>query len=686
MNRFLVIICALSLTLVASAREVSSKVEQGYMFNRAPLAENHFAELPLGAIKPEGWLLDQLHRQRDGMTGHLDELYEKIVGPDNAWIGGEGDTWERGPYWLDGLTPLAYILEDKELISKVNIWVEAMIKSQTEDGYFGNRVSRPYMKGYQRGNAEDWWPKMVALKVLKQHYMATGDERVIRLMTEYFKYQLANLPQYHLDNWTYWGKWRGGDNLEMVYWLYNITGDAFLLELGDLIHSQTTAWTAMFHGETKELQTQNSVHCVNLAHGFKEPVIWWQRSHDDKDLNAPKAAWNTMKHTIGLPTGLWAGDELLQFGDPTRGSELCTAVEMMYSLEEMIQASGDPQWADHLERVAYNALPTQATDAYDARQYYQQTNQIASSREFRPYVTPHNGTDNVFGILSGYPCCTCNMHQGWPKFVQNLWYASKDGGVAAFVYAPSTARVIVGAGASANENSGVEAILHQETLYPFEESVKITVDFAAKKVKKATFPLYLRIPEWCDEAQVLVNGVEVAGSGAEGMVRIEREWAKGDQITLNFPMSVRTSRWYSGSTVVERGPLVYALKMEEKWEKKEFEPEMTDQFGPYYWTVTTDTPWNYAFLLRDCKPELISENFKVELKSKEGQYPWNLENAPVSIKAKAVYLNNWQEYKGSTGPIAYYNEVGGDTGEEVWIELIPYGCTTLRIAEFPTRR
>lgn len=646
---------------------------QNYVFNRAPLAENDFAELPIGAIKAEGWLLDQLQKQKKGMTGNLDVIYEKIVGPDNAWIGGEGDTWERGPYWLDGLTPLAYILDDEQLIAKSKVWVEAMLNSQTEDGYFGNRISRSYISGYQRGNAEDWWPKMVALKVLKQYYMASGDERVIELMTGYFKYQLAHLPEKHLDNWTYWGRFRGGDNLELVYWLYNITGDDFLLELGDLIHSQTTPWTPMFQGDTKELQTQNSVHCVNLAHGFKEPVIWWQKSHDERDLNAPKVAWETMKHTIGLPTGLWAGDEHLHFGDPTRGSELCTAVEMMYSLEEMIQASGDMQWADHLERVAYNALPTQATDAYDSRQYYQQTNQIACTRDWRNFVTLHEDTDVIFGILSGYPCCTCNMHQGWPKFVQNLWYASKDHGAAAFVYAPSSATVVVA--------DGVEAIFRQETGYPFEETVNVTVDFAKKKVRKATFPLYFRIPEWCGNARILVNGAAFEASVENRMARLEREWSRGDVVTLEFPMSVRTSRWYDGSTVVERGPLVYALKMEEKWEKKTFEPEKQDKYGAYYWEVTSDTKWNYGFRRDDLKPE----NFVVEVRDIAGAYPWNLENAPVTIKAKAVELPYWKEYNGSTGPVAYYNEMRNDMGAEVWIELIPFGCTTLRIAEFPTR-
>ena len=68
---------------------------QEYVFNRQPLVATDYAELPIGAIKAEGWLHDQLVKQKDGMTGHLDELYREVVGPDNAWIGGEGDTWER---------------------------------------------------------------------------------------------------------------------------------------------------------------------------------------------------------------------------------------------------------------------------------------------------------------------------------------------------------------------------------------------------------------------------------------------------------------------------------------------------------------------------------------------------------------------------------------------------------------
>jgi len=81
-----------------------------YTENRAPLRANPFIELPLGAIRPEGWLREMLLRQKTGATGHLDELYPAVMGPRNGWLGGDGDQWERGPYWIDGLLPLAWIL------------------------------------------------------------------------------------------------------------------------------------------------------------------------------------------------------------------------------------------------------------------------------------------------------------------------------------------------------------------------------------------------------------------------------------------------------------------------------------------------------------------------------------------------------------------------------------------------
>ncbi|MBQ9192562.1 MAG: glycoside hydrolase family 127 protein [Bacteroidales bacterium] len=652
----LLVFCSLALTALA----------QPYLFNRAPLEPSPYAELPLGAIRPEGWLKEQLQRQASGLTGHLDEVYPEVMGPDNAWLGGDGDAWERGPYWIDGLLPLAYILDDGALKEKAQKWVEAMLASQQEDGYFGPAEDHPFVYGLQRGSSHDWWPKMVALKILRQYYMATQDRRIIDLMRRYFLYQRSTLPEKPLDHWTDWGKWRGADNLEIVYWLYNITGDRFLLDLGETLHGQTAPWTGYFL-DGSIFTEPFSLHCVNLAQGFKAPMVHWQFSRDEGEYMAPKTAVERIRTTICLPTGLWAGDELINRGNPTRGSELCTAVEMMFSLEEMLRISGDTFWADYLERVAFNALPTQATDDYMGKQYYQQVNQVACTRDWRLFSTPHEDTDLVFGTLNGYPCCLSNMHQGWPKFTQNLWYATADDGLAALVYAPCTVTAKAG---------GVTVRVTETTAYPFRNRIVFKVDFPDKGVKSARFPLMLRIPAWAEGATVTVNGKPSSGVAEAGRVlRLETEWRKGAEIVLTLPMEVRTEEWYDRAWTLSRGPLLYALRMNETWTEKRFEGA-DHWFGKTYREVTSDTPWNYCLMRDSFRPEdcRVTE-------TPMAAYPWTLADAPVHITVPARTLPHWTVPEN----IAYFTEDGLDYGEETRIELIPYGCTTLRIAAFPTR-
>lgn len=668
----------LAVVMVAATTHITGQNLSGnYANNRPPLVTKPYVALPIGNIKPAGWLEEQLDRMATGMTGHLDTIYEQVMGARNGWLGGDGDVWERGPYWLDGLLPLAYITENKQLIDKVQPWIEWTLASQQPNGYFGPDTDRPYEPGLQRGNAHDWWPKMVMLKVMQQYYSATGDERVIPFMTNYFKYQLEELPKTPLGHWTFWGEQRGGDNLMIVYWLYNITGDPFLLELGELIHRQTLNWTDIFLHQD-HLKRQHSLHCVNLAQGFKEPVIYYQQSKEVKQLQAVKKAVKDMRSTIAFPTGLWAGDELLRFGNPNYGSELCTAVEMMFSLEKILEITGEIQWADHLERIAYNALPTQITDDFSARQYYQQVNQVAVTRVVRDFVTPHDDTDNLYGTLTGYPCCTSNMHQGWPKLVQNLWYATADNGIAALVYAPSTVKAKVA--------NGIEIHVTEETAYPFQETIHFTLSFSDKKVKRAFFPFHLRIPAWCKHPVVRLNGEEIPIYAYQGEIaRVNREWHEGDRLTLELPMELEATYWFDGAAVIERGPLVFALKMNEQWTKKKMEPEKVQQYGEWYYEVTSDSPWNFALNRHQLRPENINQFFTVEKVETVTRYPWSLENAPITIKGKGRIVPTWQAYRGSAGPISFFTQQGPDTSEEVEIELIPFGCTTLRITEFPVR-
>ena len=338
-------------------------------------------------------------------------------------------------------------------------------------------------------------------------------------------------------------------------------------------------------------------------------------------------------------------------------------------MESILPVTGDVVFADQLEKVAFNALPTQATDNYDSRQYYQQANQVLISRQMRNFNTPHEGTSQVFGILTGYPCCTSNMHQGWPKFTQNLWYASTDKGIAALVYAPSSVKMKVA--------DGKNIEVTETTYYPFEENILFTF----KTGELVRFPFHLRIPAWCNQATVRINGSEWDQYEGGRVIRINRDWKNGDRLELVLPMKLKTSRWYENSVAIERGPLSFALKIGENWKKV----ANNDGFGPFYYEVEPTTPWNYALIESSLRnPE---ENFPVAKKSlPPGAYPWNPENCPLEIRTKGVKLPFWTLYNGSAGPLPYSTLYQVTTGDPEEITLIPYGCTTLRISEFPVAR
>ena len=675
-----------------------STVKPHYLANRAPLEPTHYLELPLGSIKAEGWLEDQLQRMAKGLTGHLDEVYPEVVGARNGWLGGDGDGWERGPYWIDGLLPLAYILNDEALKEKAQTWIEWTLNNQAESGYLGPipfQTEPEPEKGIQKGPREDWWPKMVMLKVLQQYYQATGDERVIVVLTKYFQYQLKTLPENPLDYLSLWANRRAGDNLMVVYWLYNITGDAFLLELGDLIQEQTFPWQQIYTNAENPVQYQDvwhynkikrfpfdreeignltlskvpGLHTVNVAQGLKQPMVYFQKSKDPKALPAVKKALQDLKQYHGQAQGMYGGDEPLHGNNPVQGVELCSVAEEMFSLETILKITGDMEFADLLEKITYNALPTQVSDDYQTRQYFQAANQVELTDQLETSYekTNHEGTDFVFGVLSGYPCCTTNMHQSWPKFVQNLFYATPDGGVAALLYAPSSVEMTVGHNATLK--------IKESTGFPFRETIRFDMELS----EDATFPFHLRIPSWSQNPKIEINGREEKFEVINQVAVLDRTWKTGDQVTLTLPMELRYSTWYRDLVSIERGPLVFSLKIESENKIK----DRKDRFRAF-WEVFPKSDWNFAIEANSLSN--LSSNIEIIEKAWNGEFPWNLENAPIELRLKGVHVPEWRTVK--SAPQLPENLPKSMSMQEITqrqkeITLVPYGCTTLRITEFP---
>lgn len=611
-----------------------------------PLA---FKPLSLGSIKPGGWLQRQLRIQADGQSGHLPEFWESLSESTSGWLGGEGESWERGPYYLDGLVPLAFLLDDSGLIRRATKWIEWAIGSQREDGNFGPP------------GLNDWWPYAPVLKALIQYQEATGDERIVPMLERFFGYLRARVWEHRPFVWAIY-RWQ--DLAWCALWLHRRTGSSEALAAAKDLMLLGYNWSEHFDQfpftQKQAARFPMTTHVVNNAMGLKGPGVAWEITGWDEHRKAALLALDRLDEFHGTAAGVFTGDEHLAGKNPTQGTEVCAVVEMMFSLEVLLAQFGEAKWADRLEKVAYNALPATFDGSMWLHQYDQQANQVLCSRARRRWT--NNGDDsNLFGIEPNFGCCTANFHQGWPKFVSHLWMATPNEGLAAMAYGPCTVQTHV---------RGQAVSLEVETEYPFNSSVRITV----KPASPTRFPIRLRVPGWCQSPSIRVSGEPVEAEPGRFVV-LEREWQAGESIEADFPMEIGVERRCSNSATVLRGPLVYSLQIGEDWRPIDGCPRSALIEGakdyPSY-EVHPTTPWNYAIDLEQPLEESVGEL---------GPVVFEPQSAPVRIRARGRRLPGWglADHSADDLPLS---PVDSHEPEET-LELIPYGCAKLRVTEFP---
>ena len=183
----------------------------------------------------------------------------------------------------------------------------------------------------------------------------------------------------------------------------------------------------------------------------------------------------------------------------------------------------------------FNAAPGAIKNDWKALQYFSCPNQFLATLDSDHNVMEHGGRMMAYQPNPGQrtACCGGNVHRIFPNYVIRMWMKSRDGGLAAVLYGPSTVNASVG------PNSDPIEIL-QTTNYPFNEDIRFTIHTP----QPVSFPLSLRIPEWCDAPQLTLNGSSVAVSRTpQGFVVLHRTFSQGDEVTLTPPMKVALSQW-----------------------------------------------------------------------------------------------------------------------------------------------
>ncbi len=621
-----------------------------YGSGRSGLLPSPLIKLPVGRVEPRGWLRAQLTAMADGFTGHLTEISKWCNYENSAWVNPQGIGkygWEEMPYWLRGFTDLGYVLKDRRIIAESERWINGILSTQDSSGYFGPQINK--------ANA-DIWPNMIVLYALRTYYEATNDARVLKLMSGYFRWLMTIPLERYLPG--SWQKIRGGDNLDHIYWLYNRTGEPWLLDLARINHERTADWTGGIP----------SWHGVNICQSFREPAEYYQQTGDRRYLRSTQRDYDSVMSVYGqVPGGMFGADEEARPGytGPRQAAETCSMVEFMHSDEMLAGMTGDPLWADRCEDVAFNSLPAAMTSTLKGLHYLTAPNMVQLDSAGKAPMIENDGEMLSYNPWQ-YRCCQHNVSFGWPYFAEHLWCASGDKGIAAVLYSPSRVTATVA--------NGEEVNIVESTEYPFRETIDLRISVQAP----ALFPLYLRIPGWCREPAIRLNGVRLSLPASErGWIRVKRTWHDGDRITLRLPMDIRVRVWHSNhdAVSVDRGPLTYSLKIGERWQRY----TGSDRWPGY--EVYPTSPWNYGLFVDTAHP---SKSFRVvERRFDQNGQPFEPGSAPVQLEAKGRRIKAWKQE--ANGLIGKLQESPARSNEPVdSITLIPMGCARLRVTSFPT--
>ncbi|MEW6743949.1 MAG: beta-L-arabinofuranosidase domain-containing protein [Planctomycetota bacterium] len=640
-----------------------------------------YEEVPLSTIHPEGWLRRYLEIQRDGLTGHLEHAGFPFDTP--GWSSmqvpsGGGEAWwpyEQTGYWIDGMTRCGYLLGDAFLIAKARRHIDFVLSHPDEDGYLGP----PFMKesrGWHR------WPHAVFFRALMAHYSATGDSRVVPALVGHYLSDIV--PNY-----------AGRDvcNVEIMLWLYGQTGDRRLL--GRAVDTYVE-YNRLFPGADTSLLGLLSPN-VATEHGVtyneigKLGAIVYAHTGKKRYLDAAVNAWRKIDQHHLLIDGVNSSAEALKGKDPLDSHETCDIADFTWSVGYLLLVTGKAEYADKIERACFNAAPGAVRADFKALQYFSCPNQVIATA-----TSNHNEFFRGQKWMSyrpnpGTECCPGAVNRIMPNLAARMWLRDQRGGLVAALYGPCRITAEVGSG-------GTPVTIVEETDYPFSERI----DFQIRTAREVAFPLSVRIPGWCRRARIEVNGRPWRAPCLPGsFVTIRRTFVHNDRITLHLPMDLRLSYWPRGGIGIERGPLVFALRIEEDWRVDPTEARATKEFPA--WNLYPASPWNYALCVDEAR---IHDGAEV-MRRPCSPEPWTIDAAPIELRVPARRIKGWRierrksvrSYHLIEGKLGY-ETVRGDfmltpqlpdpeslparlSGRLETVTLVPYGCTRLRLAVFP---
>ncbi|NEW82778.1 MAG: hypothetical protein GZ094_10485 [Mariniphaga sp.] len=668
----LILLTFIILTLLFSCTEkpketiTETVLKNTSLLKRPPV----FIALNAGAVRPEGWIRDWAEGAAKGISGHLDE-YSPTFG--KAWKGfgfvamgatpnGGGWPLEQCSYWLDGAVRLGYVLNDTVLIKKISARLDTVVNGILKRGetfiYWLPR--KALIDSTQEWSEFNSWAHSHMGRALVAYYQASGDKKILQALTKVYRnYSLGKLPEG-------FEAVSGSVNIDAMLDTYLLTGDTLILKNIQALGQSKEYQTLSNNWNAGKLQPG---HNVIFYENIRVPAMLSQVTGNPADLSASMKALEWGEKLNLLPVGLISGEEYHAGIGATRNVETCNVAASINTFNRFLQITGDDKYSDKIERIFFNAASAPVARDFSTMCYYQSMNRYTNQL---PGEEPHNpGKDSYKYTRIGQEvlCCVGNNTRVLPYYIMNMWMASPDHGLAATLYGPCRVKALVA--------NGITTEIDCETNYPFEESIQMIVHPA----KSVEFPIYLRIPEWCANPTIKVNGESVViGKQTGSFIRINRLWANNDAIDLQFPMTVKVIQ--GNETPYPQIPY-FKVSRKLAEDKSVNSPYACVYYGPLLFSLpipdvdpnqeVPNAKFNYAL---DVLPENASSQISVERTAMPAHWNWSLD-APVKLTANALEFN-WNPTENQVLP-----EKQVENGTPVKITLVPYGTTKFRVTMFP---
>ena len=663
----------------------------GYAFNQGEgVKDLTFARLNTGDIRAEGFLYERLSSQG---TNIVYDMYEVDRSLYNSLLFGNGTHTgvPSAAYYLREFAMTAYTLGRNDVVG-------AKMLDRLDDlmenifAYAEKYKNDPINAGlYVPPSAQNWVDKQEVGVALQLMYECDGNEKALELLENYHEWLNKDLQQNSMA-----GNWEGTRKVDVfntALWLYNNTkkesSKATALSVMQRVAEQTINWEEIGNKNLYSHYNFYTRHIVNVTQGLKESTMFSLLEGSDVSVNSIDNALINFMRDHGRVDGTINGTEQLSGKSAIEGIETCGIVEMVSSLSYISQVTQSVLYADQLEKVGYNSLPSAFSTDMKSISYFNPSN--------LPQITKGVGagyTDLYYDGNPGYctdadedlglgphpacHCCSVNCGIGYPEFINSMYYATAENGLAVHLYGPSSAKVKVGAKAK-------EITVRQETNYPYEDVVKISFSTNGEKIK---FPLSLRIPAWATNINVQVNGKTVKATAGEYLV-LEEKWSSDDEIIIDFNPIVQRLEGANASVGVQRGSLVFSTYIGEKYEQRGVAGSTSEGKVYYDYNVYPTNDWNYGLVLDNAN---FADNFEVvinERATNDSTYNYfdkanyaSASASPIALKVNAKIISDWT--MNDNGILSEEPPVGakGD-GEVQEIYLIPYGVGKLKISNIP---